>query len=121
MTGDIRFPGPGSGHVLSIPANAAVSVQARARVAPTQALVVTVAADDTHFDETTDTIPVTALTWTATGTNFVNGTMGNTAVNVAQWTGPSNQTGTQSYTLANSWSYAPGTHVVTLPYTLATP
>jgi len=121
VTGDITFPDSDPDTVTLIPASAAVSVSARARVSTTQGLVVTVAADDTHIDETTDTIPVTALTWLATGTNFINGTMSNTAVNVATWTGPSSQSGTQNYRLANAWTYAPGTHVVTLTYTLATP
>lgn len=121
VSGDISFPDSDPDVVTSIPASAAVSVQARARVAPTQGLVVTVAADDTHIDETTDTIPVSNLTWTATGTNFIGGTMSNTASNVAAWSGPTNQTGTQNYVLANSWAYAPGTHTVTLTYTLATP
>ena len=121
VTGDITFPDSDPDSVSSIPASAGVSISARARVAPLQGLRVTVEADDTHIDETTNTIPVTALTWTATGTNFLGGTMSDAPVNVAAWTGPSNQTGTQSYVLANSWNYAPGTHVVTLTYTLTTP
>jgi hypothetical protein len=121
VTGDITFPDQDPDSVASIPASAAVSVSARARVTAAQGLVVTVNADDTHIDEATDTIPVSALTWTATGTNFLNGTMSNTAVNVAAWNGPASQAGTQNYVLANSWNYAPGTHVVTLTYTLATP
>jgi hypothetical protein len=120
VTGDITFPDSDPDSVLNIPASAPVSVSARARVAPTQGLIVTVHASDTHFDAT-DTIPVTALTWTAAGANFINGTMSDTAVNVASWSGPSSQAGTQNYVLANSWSYAPGTYPLTLTYTLATP
>jgi hypothetical protein len=121
VTGDINFPDSDPATVTSIPASAAVSITARARVAPTQGLVVTVEADDPYIDETTDTIPVTALTWTATGANFIGGTMSDAPVNVASWNGPSQQSGTQSYVLANSWDYAPGTHTVTLTYTLTTP
>jgi hypothetical protein len=121
VTGDITFPDSDPDSVGTIPASAAVTVQARARVAPTQGLVVTVEADDTHIDEVTDTIPVSNLTWTAAGANFIDGTMSDSPVNVASWTGPSNQNGTQNYSLVNSWNYAPGTHTVVLTYTLATP
>jgi hypothetical protein len=40
---------------------------------------------------------------------------------VASWTGPNSQSGTQTYSLPNLWSYAPGTHTVILTYTLANP
>jgi hypothetical protein len=43
------------------------------------------------------------------------------AQTVASWTGPANQNGTQTYSLPNLWSYAPGVHTVILTYTLATP
>jgi hypothetical protein len=119
--GDISFPDSDPDSVTSIPASAPVSISARARVAPTQGLVVTVEASDTHFDPVTTTIPVSALTWTVGGAPFIAGTMSDTPVNLASWSGPSNQSGTQNYVLANSWAYAPGSYAVTLTYTLATP
>ena len=52
---------------------------------------------------------------------FVGGTMDVTDQPLATWNGPASQNGTQNYTLANSWSYVPGTFSVTLTYTLSTP
>jgi hypothetical protein len=101
-----------------------VSVTARARVAPTETLEVTVVSNNAFFDTVngTSTIPVAGMTWTATGTGFnANGTMSTSATQVATWTGAANHTGTQTYSMPNSWTYAPGTHVVVLTYTLAIP
>ena len=84
-------------------------------------LNVTVSAASAFFD-TTNTIPVTAMEWTASGdASFVGGQMNTAEQTVAQWNGPGAQNGTQNYTLVNSWDYAPGTHQVQLTYTLSTP
>jgi hypothetical protein len=40
---------------------------------------------------------------------------------VGAWTGSGNQTGTQTYSLANSWTYATGTYTAALTYTLTVP
>jgi hypothetical protein len=120
--GPVLFADSDPDLVNPIPAGAPVSVTARARVAPTQQLNVTVSANNAFFDAGTDTIPVTGLLWTVGGApSFLAGAMATTETNVAQWTGPANQAGTQAYTLANSWSYAPGTWTVILRYTLSTP
>jgi hypothetical protein len=123
LTGTINFPDSDPDTVTTITQTGTVDVSARARVAPTQGLVVTVQATEAFFDMGTDTIPASAMTWTATGTNFLGtGTVSSaSAANVASWNGPSNQAGVQTYRLANSWNYAPGTHNLTLTYTLATP
>jgi hypothetical protein len=118
--GPVTFADSDPDVVLNIVA-APVTVSARARVAPTTSLTVTVVADDTHFDPATDTIPVGNLSWTVSGAPWVNGTMSTTAQTLANWTGPANQSTSQTYSLVNSWLYAPGTHTVVLTYTLATP
>ena len=101
-----------------------VDVTARARVAPAAAVSVTVVASHEYFDHASSTtlIPVADMDWTATGTDFVGGTMSHaSAQNVASWTGPANRNGTQTYTLPNSWAYPVGNHTVTLTYTLVVP
>jgi hypothetical protein len=121
ISGDVVFADADPDTVPTMTAPS-ITVNARARVAPTQALEVTVQAADAFFDPGTDTIAVADLDWTATGSAFVGGTMSSvSAVQVAAWTGPANQTGTQTYTLPNLWTYVPGTHTVVLTYTLATP
>jgi hypothetical protein len=121
VSGDVNFPDtdPDLFATMSAPA---ITVGARARISPSQDLIVTVQAAADYFDVGTSTIPVTGLTWTATGSAFSNGSMlAASPVTLAAWTGPANQSGTQTYTLPNLWSYAPGTHTVVLTYTLTTP
>jgi hypothetical protein len=118
--GPIDFPDSDPDTVPTI-VSAPVDVSARARVAPATSLSVTVVASATHFDTSTNTIPVSNMTWTVSGAPFVAGTMSTTAQPLGNWTGPGNQTTTQTYSLVNSWAYAPGTYSVTLTYTLATP
>jgi hypothetical protein len=67
-----------------------------------------------------DTIAISNVTWTASGTGYVAGTMNKTTGQSAgSWTTNGNHTGTFSYFLANSWSYAVGTYTATTTYTLA--
>jgi hypothetical protein len=120
--GPVDFADSDPDTVNPIPAGAPVTVTARARVSPVQQLDVTVSASAAFFDPGTNTIPVTGLLWTAGGAaSFQNGAMATTEQALASWTGPAAQVGTQNYTLANSWLYAPGTWQVTLRYTLSTP
>jgi hypothetical protein len=51
----------------------------------------------------------------------VPGTSGTTAQAVGNWTGSGNRTGTQTYSLPNSWDYVTGTYTTTLNYTLTVP
>ena len=44
-----------------------------------------------------------------------------TAQAVASWVSSGSWIGTQSYTLANAWTYATGTYSTTLTYTLSAP
>jgi hypothetical protein len=44
-----------------------------------------------------------------------------TAQAVGSWISSGSRTGTQSYTLANAWTYATGTYSTTLTYTLSAP
>lgn len=121
--GPINFGDADPDSVPSIVA-APVSVSARARVAPSAAVSVTVVASNDYFDHASGTtlIPVSNMTWTASAADFdTTGTMSTTAQQVAAWTGPANKTGDQTYSLLNSWSYPVGAHTIVLTYTLVVP
>jgi hypothetical protein len=63
------------------------------------------------------------LKWTGTGAGFAAGptTMTNVNQSAASWTGSGNHSGTQSFALDNSWSYATGSYTATITYTLTSP
>lgn len=122
LTGAINFPDADPVTVPSISA-AGLNVQAFARVAPAAGVSLTVQAGG-DFLSGTDAIGIANLTWaTAGGAGFnATGTMSSAAAQaVGNWTGPGAHNATQTYSLANSWTYVPGNYVVTLTYTLTTP
>ena len=121
VTGPIDFPNADPDLQATL-TSGPVSIVAKARVAASAVISLTVISDKSHFDSPGTTIPVSGMLWTSSGAPFVSGTMSNLAAqSVGSWTGPANQSGTQTYTLPNLWSYAPGSHFVTLTYTLSTP
>ena len=122
LTGSISFADADPDTTAVIPNSGSLTVEAKARLSPSTNVTLTVQAGATHFD-TTSTIPVGALKWTTSGGVFnPSGTMSSLAAqSVGAWTGPAQNSTTQVYTLDNSWAYAPGTHQVTLTYTLSTP
>jgi hypothetical protein len=70
----------------------------------------------------TNTIAVSNMTWTATGTGYVAGTMNRTTAQTAgSWTGPGQHPGTFSYFVTNLWSYVIGNYSTTITYTLNSP
>ena len=69
-----------------------------------------------------DTIAISNITWTVSGAGFVAGTMNKTtAQSVGSWANSGSRTGTQTYALANSWSYPTGSYSATATYTLTAP
>jgi len=70
-----------------------------------------------------NTIAITSITWTATGSGFVPaGTLSKTTPKtVGSWTGSGNRIGTVTFRLANAWSYVTGTYSATLTFTLTAP
>ncbi len=68
-----------------------------------------------------DEISISNVTWTATGTGYVSGTMNTTKQTAGSWVGSGSRTGSFSYFLANSWDYATGNYTVTTTYTLTAP
>ena len=70
----------------------------------------------------TDTIPVSNVTWTVSGTGFAPGTLSSTtAQSLGSWSNSGERSGTQTYSLANSWAYHTGSYTATLTYTLTAP
>ena len=118
----LSFPDADPDTVPLIPAaGGAITITAKARASAGETVTVTlVAADDLRSG--LDTIPAGALTWTASGAGFVDGTVSRTTPQiVASWTGSGVRAGTQTFRFANSWTYRTGTYSVSLLYTLVSP
>jgi hypothetical protein len=65
-----------------------------------------------------DAIPAANVSWTATGTGFLSGTMSRTSPRPAgQWAGMGSWSGTFSFRLANAWTYSVGAYATTVVYT----
>ncbi|MGQ9922155.1 MAG: hypothetical protein ACUVRZ_12630 [Desulfobacca sp.] len=105
----------------SIPADSAVAVNARVRTGASSTATLQVSATN-DLSNGTETIPISNVTWTASGSGFTGGTLSKTtAQDVASWTGSGNRSGTLSFFLANSWDYATGSYTTTAQYTLTAP
>ena len=69
-----------------------------------------------------NTIAISNVTWTVTGSGFVAGTMNkSTAQSAGSWTGSGSHSGTFSFSIVNSWSYATGNYTASTTYTLTAP
>ncbi|HEX7124757.1 MAG TPA: hypothetical protein VF406_03135 [Thermodesulfobacteriota bacterium] len=122
-TATINFPDSDPETVLSIAASEnPVTVSARVRTGATSTPTLTVQANG-DLSNGTDTIPISNVTWTASGSPFVAGTMNATVAQSAATfgTGSGSYTGTFSYFLANDWAYNVGTYTATATYTLTAP
>ena len=118
----LTFPNADPDTVPSVAATqGAVTITARARTSggSTVTLTLLAASDLTSGG---DTIAISNMTWTVGGAGFVAGTMSRLAAqSVASWTNSGNRTGTQTFALANSWSYPTGNFSATATYTLTAP
>lgn len=129
----INFPDtdPDEGGGMSIPGSSTVAVTAKVKTASGANNVTLKCLSDGDLISLTnadDIIPIANVSWTAAnvlGTGFVaTGTMAKTpaaAVSVGTWTGSGKYTGTLTYALVNSWSYAVGSYSAKVTYTLACP
>ena len=118
----INFPDADPDEVSSIPASQnPVNVTAKVRTGKTStATLEHQAADDLKSGG--DVIPISNVTWEATGDGYVSGTMNKTTKQTAgSWVGSGSRLGSFRYYLANSWDYATGTYTVTTTYTLTAP
>jgi len=118
----LAFPDADPDTTPAIPASGgAITITAKARTTIGSTVTLVVQATDDLLSGL-DRILATQLTWTSSGAGFVAGTMSRTAAqSVASWTSSGAWSGTQSYTLLNSWTYATGTYSTTLTYTLTAP
>ncbi len=115
----INFPDANPTTTPSIAADSPVAVNARVRTTGTPTLRVLANADLTSGP---DTIGADQVTWTA-GAPFIAGTMNIvTPQDAATFVAGSGQySGTYTFALANSWSYAVGAYTTTATYTLTAP
>jgi len=115
--GSITFPSASPVTVSSIAANGnPISVTVTTTGNPNWSLTVLASGDLVSGG---NTIAIGNVTWTATGTGFVGGTLSKTtARTLASGTGNGTLTGHQSYFLANSWNYVTGSYSQTVLYTL---
>jgi hypothetical protein len=102
-------------------AEPALDIAAKAKTSGAGVVTLTVVADGPLTAAGGATIPANAINWTVTGGGFSAGTMSTTAVTLGTWAGPGNRSGTQTYRLANSWSYVTGNYAMTVTYTLTIP
>jgi hypothetical protein len=118
----INFPNADPDTVPSIPATEnPVTVIANAQTNGNKTVTLSVIANgDLIFGSST--IPIGNVTWTASGSGFQAGTMSKTTPQTAgNWQRSGSRTGTFSYFLKNSWSYATGNYTQTITYTLTAP
>ena len=98
-----------------------MTITAKARGERNSLVTLTVQADD-DLRSGLSTLPVSLITWTASGPGFVNGTVSRASPQlVATWTGSGVRAGTQMYRFENRWTHPSGIYTVTLVYTLTAP
>ena len=123
-TNTINFPNADPDTTPSIPASQnAVTVRCRITGGVASNVTLSVRANG-NLVSGGNSIPISQVTWTATGNGYVAGTMSTTSVLVGSWpntSGTRNFNGTFSYFLANSWNYATGNYTASVTYTLSAP
>lgn len=69
-----------------------------------------------------DVIPSSGISWTASGTGLVAGTLSSsTPQAVGSWTASGNYNGSLNFNLSNLWTYSIGTYTGSILYTLTAP
>jgi hypothetical protein len=96
-----------------------ITITAKARATLGGAVALTVQASD-DLRSGLDTIPAGHITWTTTGTGFVDGTLSATASStVGSWVNSGVHSGTVTFRFLNLWTYATGTYTMTMTFTLS--
>lgn len=100
---------------------AAIDITAKGKTSTGSNITLTVLASD-DLKAGTDVIGIANITWAVTGAGFVAGTMDKSvAQSLGSWANSGNRTGTQTYSLTNSWAYATGAYTTSVLYTLTAP
>lgn len=121
-TASASFPDADPDAIPQIPAaGGPILITAKSRANPgTQVLLTVQAADDLRSG--VNVISASNITWTATGTGFVAGTLSTVSpVTLAAWTGSGVRAGSQQLYFRNLWTHPTGTYTVSLVYTLSAP
>lgn len=121
-TASASFPDADPDAVPQIPsAGGPILITAKSRATPGMQVVLTVqAADDLRSG--INIIAASNITWTATGTGFIGGTLSKLSpVTLATWTGSGVRSGSQQLYFRNLWTHPTGTYTVSLLYTLSAP
>lgn len=106
----------------SVAANSTVAVTADVRTGSASTATLTALAGG-DLTSGSDTIPVSNVTWTASGSPFIAGTMNKTTAQSAATfsAGSGSFSGTYTFAFANSWSYNTGSYTQSVTYTLTAP
>ncbi len=118
----INFPNANPDTTPSIGASEnPVNVQVNTNAGKKQTVLLTAQAQGDLISGS-NTIPISNVRWTATGTGYLGGTMiKNTAVTAFSLVGRGTYNGTFSFFLTNSWNYNVGTYHATVLYTASVP
>ncbi|HEX5473683.1 MAG TPA: hypothetical protein VFX12_03390 [Vicinamibacterales bacterium] len=117
----VTFPDADPDVIPQVPAvGGDLAITAKSRVTPGSVVLLTVQATD-DLRSGVDLIPVSALSWTASGVGFVAGTLGTGPVTLASWSTSGVRSGTQAWSFRNLWTYATGTYSASIVYTLSAP
>ncbi len=119
----INFPDADPDTTPSIPANEnPVTVTAKVRTGVSTTATLTHRSSGDLTAGLGITIPISNVSWTATGAGYVGGTMSSSSnVPAGSWTGSGIYSGAFNYSIANSWTYATGNYTVSTTYTLTAP
>lgn len=99
----------------------AITISAKAKTSTGGNVTLTVMAGS-DLTSGSDTIAISNIAWTATGTGFTPGTLSKSAAqSLGSWTNSGTWDGTQTYKFTNSWAYPTGSYTATLTYTLTAP
>lgn len=121
-TASASFPDADPDAVPQVPtAGGPILITAKSRATPGVQVVLTVqAADDLRSG--VNVIAASNISWTASGTGFVGGTLSKLSpVTLATWTGSGIRSGSQQLYFRNLWTHPTGTYTVSLLYTLSAP
>ena len=119
---NLNFPDADPDLVPQIPSSGGpITITAKARAQSGGMVTLTVQASD-DLRSGVDMLPVSLITWTASGPGFINGTMSRTSAQlVATWVGSGVRSGTQTFRFENRWTHPSGIYTVSLVYTLTAP
>jgi hypothetical protein len=101
----------------------AIAIGVKARTSAAGPVTLTILAA-TNLTSGTNNIAISNITWAAGGAGFVAGTMATGVGNaqpVASFSGSIDTTGSQTYSMVNSWIYPTGVYSATATYTLTAP